>query len=126
MGFRNMQEKLEKILFFMLEKSGNRILFTSVFKLILLHLVCLPLSSFVLENCCYKNPLCTSLCLVYQITIINRLQFNFTCCTGISRLFLHNKFTTLCNFYAPTISQDVSARSTLNLSNSDNYLDKIS
>ena len=54
----------------MLKKWENRILFTSVFKLILLHLVCLPLSSFVLENCCYKNPLCTSLCLVYQIAIM--------------------------------------------------------
>ena len=74
--FLRLKKRQSKIPFFMLKKWENRILFTSVFKLILLHLVCLPLSSFVLENCCYKNPLCTSLCLVYQITIISRLHCN--------------------------------------------------
>ena len=116
-----MQEKIEKILFFMLEKSGNRILFTSVFKLILLHLVCLPLSSFVLENCCYKNPLCTSLCLVYQITIITRLHCNSI--LHAIEAFLDYSYTTSSEpsaiFYATTISQDVLARATFNLSISE-------
>ena len=93
-------------------KIGNRILFTSVFKLILLHLVCLPLSSFVLENCCYKNPLCTSLCLVYQIAIMQ------ADCNSILApfylLYKHFQISTTQQsqifqfFYTPKISQDVS------------------
>ena len=89
----------------------NRILFTSVFKLILLHLVCLPLSSFVLENCCYKNPLCTSLCLVYQIAIM-QVDCN-SILASFYLLYKHFQISTTQQFqiskflYAPKISQDV-------------------